>query len=83
MRLIWLISKEHDLSFAETLYSDTQKVYILTAKQILITFSIYQSREYPFSRALIGYLSSGYPALPTGFETQWTRARVITFPAEF
>ena len=37
-----------------------------------------------FSRALTGYLSSGYPALSTGLQKQkWMRARVITFSAEF
>ena len=31
-------------------------------------FSIYQTSDYPFSRALIGYPSSGYPALSTGLQ---------------
>ena len=32
------------------------------------TFSRYQTSEYPFSRGLIGYSSSGYPALSTGLQ---------------
>ena len=47
--------------------------------------SFYQTRKYPlfFSRALIGYSSSGYPALLLVCKTEWMRAQVITFPAEF
>ena len=43
--------------------------------------SIYQTNEYPFSRTLIGYSSSGYPLI---CKTKlYVGTWLVTFPAEF
>ena len=50
----------------------------LESQSDILLFSIYQTSEYPFSHALIGYSSSGYPVIFTGLQN-----KMAPFSAEF
>ena len=49
----------------------------------IIIVSIYQTSEYQFSRALIGYSSSEYPVISTGWQNTMDVRRTHAFPAKF
>ena len=60
-------------------------IYPALSIGLILVIGIYQTSEYQFSRALIGYSRQARDILHYSLvcKTQWTRAREITFSAEF